>query len=328
MADRISTLDRAYQTGDLSIFPAAVDTKQTLYDVRNLGETKLAQSVTYTGTFLVAADASGFPPDGLIRVGTELMYYGSRTNTVFRGLVRGFAGSRRDAWAVGTAVTNPVGAETHNALKDAVANVQKKLGLAVDPDADSLNGILANLEVKFLSPQPKFRAFPAVGAPPLRVRFQNFSGGPPIRFLWDFGDGTTVVDVNPTHTYQEEGVYTVRMEMISSLGGRGIVTKTDYITVSRNAKLPLFYAESLSGTSEQTAGDAATEFVFVDQTDGDIASRYWIWDDDTNTPETDPDVHTASHVYAKPGTYEPVLLVVYEDTTLHRIPLNDTILVT
>jgi PKD repeat protein len=69
-------------------------------------------------------------------------------------------------------------------------------------------------------------------------------------------------------------------------------------------------------------------FNFVDQTDGDITSRYWIWDDTTNTPELDPDVHTASHVYNKPGEYTPVLLCIFADDSLRRITLTEPIVVT
>jgi PKD repeat protein len=328
VADRLSTLDGGYVTGDLSIFPQAIDTKSTLYEVRNSAETYLTQSVTYGGNFLVVNDASKFAPEGLIRVGTELMYYGSRSSTVFRNLKRGFAGSRRDSWATGTKVGNAVMAETHNALKDAIINIEKNLGTLTDPDPESLNGILNDLEVKLLAPQAKFRAFPLTGAPPLAVHFQNFSGGPPIRFFWNFGDGATSVDVHPTHVYQKEGVYNVTMQMITALGGQGIVTKSGYITVNHNNKLPLFYVEPLAGRSVATAGENATVFNFVDQTDGDIVSRYWIWDDGQNTAENDPDIHAESHVYQNPGIYSPVLLCVFADKSLKRIVLNGSITVT
>lgn len=326
--DRISTLDNGYTTGDLSIFPQATDTKSTLYDVRNGAETHLTQSITYGSVFLVVDDASKFPSEGLVRVGTELMYYGSRSNTIFRNLKRGFAGSRRDGWSSGTTVTNAVMAESHNAIKDAIINIENNLGTLLDPNPDSLNGILSGLEVKFLAPQAKFRGYPLSGAPPLAVHFQNFSGGPPIRFFWTFGDGTTSVEINPTHIYKKEGTYTVSMQMITLLGGQGIVTKTQYITVNHNLKLPLFYVNPLTGKSVATAGSSATTFDFVDQTDGDIASRYWIWDDGENTSELDPDVHSASHVYQNVGTYSPVLLCIFTDGSLKRITLNGDITVT
>lgn len=322
MADRLSTLDDFYQSGDLSIYPESIDTRSTLYEVRNNAETALTQSVTYGGAFLVVEDASRFPPEGLIRVGTELMYYGSRSNTIFRDLKRGFARSRRNVWEKGTKVQNAVMAEAHNALKDAIMNIQANLGTLEDPDPDSLNGLLSDLEVKHLSPQPKFRGYPLSGPPPLAVRFQNFSGGPPIRFFWDFGDGTTAVETNPTHVYQSEGEYTVKLQMITSLGGQGIVTKTEYINVSSSLKPPLFYVDRITGTA------GVTEFNFVDQTDGDIISRYWIWDDGETTEELDPDVHSASHVYQTAGSYSPVLLCVYQNSSLKRITLTETITVT
>jgi len=31
------------------------------------------------------------------------------------------------------------------------------------------------------------------------------------RFLWDFGDGNTSTEVNPTHTYDQEGIYTISL---------------------------------------------------------------------------------------------------------------------
>src|SRR4051812_47666329 len=106
MADRISSLDAGYKTGDLSIYPSGIDTTDTLYTVRNNAETFLTQGLTYSGKFIVVNDATKFPPAGLLRVGTELIYYGARTNTLFQDLKRGFAGSRQNQWPTGTAVGN------------------------------------------------------------------------------------------------------------------------------------------------------------------------------------------------------------------------------
>jgi PKD repeat protein len=321
MADRISTLDAGYRTGDLSVFPFAVDDWSTLYRATNNGEAVLVQSLTYTGKFLVVDDATTLPAQGIVRVGTELVYYGSRNQTVLRDLKRGFAGSGQRPWPIGTPVQASVMAEHHNAVVDAVVNIQNKVGTKETPAADSLNGLLKGLEQKFLSPKPLFHAAPRVGPPPLAVTFQNFSGAPTVRFLWDFGDGGTSVETSPTHTYVSEGTYTVTLNIITSLGGTGVTTKKGYVVVSEKEALPFFYATP-------AVGDTFTQFTFVDQTQGDIASRYWIWDDGTNTPVSDPDEHVATHTYAAPGVYAPNLLVVYTDNTIKRVSLNDSILVT
>ncbi len=320
MADRISTLDLFYRTGDLSIYPSGIDSYDTLYRAMNNAETRLNQSLTHTGKFLVVNDASKFPATGLLRVGSELLYYGSRTATVFKDLKRGFAGSSVRNWPSGTKVQASVMAEHHNAVMDATINIEQNLGLKESPTLTSLNGILSGLEFKFLSPKPFFRATPRKGPPPLEVQFQNFSGAPAIRFLWEFGDGGTSVEVSPTHIYTAPGIYTVRLSMITELGGTGIATKTDYVIVDEAESLPFFYITPL-------IGDTTTEFTFVDQTKGDITSRYWIWDDGTNTTVNDPDEHAATHIYSTPGTYSPNLLLVFADGRLKRIK-SDTVVVT
>ncbi|GGF10391.1 T9SS type B sorting domain-containing protein [Flavobacterium limi] len=50
---------------------------------------------------------------------------------------------------------------------------------------------------------------------------------------WDFGDGTTSIDINPTHTYLTEGNFTVS---VTATGTNGTSTKTKEIVIS---KVPL-----------------------------------------------------------------------------------------
>lgn len=321
MADRVASTDPGYIAGDLSVYPAAVDTADQLYVARNNAETVLSQSLTYSARTVHAADTSAFAPSGLIRVGDEVIYYGSKTAAAFKDLVRPFAGSARGTWPVGTAVLGAVMGEYHNSLVDAVRNLQVTVGEFENPADGSLHAILRQQEERFLAPKPQFRAVPRSGPPPLRVRFQNFSGGAAIRFLWDFGDGAVSSETNPTHTYTAPGTYTVGLNMITDQGATGVASKAGYIVVSDQAGLPFFYATPLAGTT-------STVFSFVDQTAGDIASRNWVWGDGTTTASDDPDVHAATHTYADPGSYQPKLLVVFADGRVQPVSLNDTIEVT
>lgn len=52
-------------------------------------------------------------------------------------------------------------------------------------------------------------------------------------YLWDFGDGTTSVEQNPTHTYANEGTYTVSLIVngLSLCNTADTLIKTDYITI-------------------------------------------------------------------------------------------------
>jgi len=46
---------------------------------------------------------------------------------------------------------------------------------------------------------------------PLQVYFQDLSVGPINEWLYDFGDGNTSTEQNPTHLYAEEAIYEVSL---------------------------------------------------------------------------------------------------------------------
>jgi PKD repeat protein len=77
----------------------------------------------------------------------------------------------------------------------------------------------------------EFSATPTSGPAPLAVTFTNLSTGDWSTVSWNFGDGATSTDSNPSHIYTVPGTYTVSLIVIGS-GGSDIETKTDYIQVS------------------------------------------------------------------------------------------------
>lgn len=349
MSERISSLDVGYTTGLLSIYPEAIDNKESLYEVRNNAETVLKQTISFGSKLIIVKDASSFPPTGILRIGpgrksgnSELIYYAERTGTVFKDLCRGFAGSIRSGWDAGTAVGNAVSAEPHNAIKDALLNIQERAGLDFEPDVASINGILKALETRFLAPKSAFRGFPRSGPPPLTVRFQNFSEGHIIRNFWDFGDGTTSIEKNPCHEYQTEGIFTVKLNVITSDGAQGSFVKSNYIEVSEEKRVPFFYvvlenqfkpaysiatATSLVISGEDPAAEPAN-FQFIDQTDGNIISRFWTFDDgDAQFVTDNPNIHSAEHVYSTPGEFNPSLIVTFADGRLKHITLPEKLTV-
>jgi len=246
---KIASTDLGYETGNLSFFPGAIDLKTDLYIAANNAVTNLKQSLSYNGKIIFVDNNLKFPAKGILRVGpppgergaAELIYYDTKSNGVFKDLIRGFAGSRQNPWPMGSYVSHGVFAEHHNSVKDAIIQIETKLGLKDDPDINSLNGILKLQERRFLSPQARFKASVKNGIAPLQVTFQNFTRGPIAKFLWDFGDGATSAEESPTHTYSEEGIYTVKLNVITLLGGQGITTKFNYITVNNKLRTPFFY---------------------------------------------------------------------------------------
>lgn len=343
MAIKISSLDDGYAPGQLSIYPETYDTEVELYEATNNAETTLTHALPFNGKRILVEDTTKFPSQGLLRLGTppgemgshEIIYYAEKTDKSFSDLIRGFNKTRQNRWPAQTPATSGVMAEHHNALRDAILNIEANLGIKVKPEDESLNDLLIELENKWLVPRPLFRAAPTlIGPPPLTVRFQNFTLGHAVRFLWDFGDGATSTERSPVHTYHNEGHYSVRLDIITQLGGTGYQTKNGYIIVDAEQVTPFFYIvpdeDTPGNLSIETAakeGKLPTKFHFVDQTDGDIAQRYWVFGDTESEQVEDPNKHETTHYYEKPGEYDPSILVVFESTLIKRGYAEEKIIV-
>jgi PKD repeat protein len=77
-----------------------------------------------------------------------------------------------------------------------------------------------------------FTAAPASGAAPLSVHFTDRSDVPAATtHLWDFGDGTTSHEVNPTHVYAAPGGYNVKL-VVTGINGEVEVVKNNVVSVS------------------------------------------------------------------------------------------------
>ncbi|MFT4525824.1 MAG: PKD repeat protein [Bacteroidia bacterium] len=63
-----------------------------------------------------------------------------------------------------------------------------------------------------------FQVLDAVGCDSLAVSFEDLSDPPGTvtTWLWDFGDGETSADENPTHIYQDPGIYDVTLTIVDS----------------------------------------------------------------------------------------------------------------
>jgi PKD repeat protein len=80
-----------------------------------------------------------------------------------------------------------------------------------------------------------FTAFPSSGVAPLTVDFINQSTGYITSWDWDFGDGLTGSEQNPSHTFTELGTYTVSLT-VTGPQGSDTETKTAFIKVSIGLK--------------------------------------------------------------------------------------------
>ena len=67
---------------------------------------------------------------------------------------------------------------------------------------------------------------------PLIVEFTDSSTGDNLTYVWDFGDGQTSIEQNPTHEYTVAGDYTVSLTTTNNYGSD---IRTDMISAASTA---------------------------------------------------------------------------------------------
>jgi PKD repeat protein len=145
-------------------------------------------------------------------------------------------------------------------------------------------------------PNPAFEADDTSGTVPHTVNFTDTSGGIPTSWLWDFGDGATSTQQDPTHTYTSAGVYDVTLTATNAAGSASL-TKPNYITVSPPGTIA-FDAVPTSGAAP------LIDVQFTDQSADNPTA--WAWDFGDGGTST---IQNPTHTYANPGSYDVSLTV-------------------
>ncbi|MCC5920008.1 MAG: PKD domain-containing protein [Cyclobacteriaceae bacterium] len=119
-------------------------------------------------------------------------------------------------------------------------------------------------------------------------------------FQWSFGDGNTSTEENPTHTYEAEGQFTVRL-VASGEGGES--EKELLITVSA---IP---APEAAFSIEQDVDNLVQgqEINFINESTGEIESYEWSFGDASNSTS---DEEKPAFTYEDAGNYTVTLVAV------------------
>ncbi len=70
------------------------------------------------------------------------------------------------------------------------------------------------------------------------ISFTDLSAGNPTSWLWDFGDGNTSTQQNPTHTYTTNGTFTIQLTTTNAFGS-DTETFANYITINTTGGAPI-----------------------------------------------------------------------------------------
>ncbi|MDP3563890.1 MAG: PKD domain-containing protein, partial [Methanoregula sp.] len=124
------------------------------------------------------------------------------------------------------------------------------------------------------------------------VQFTDTSETTPVKWLWDFGDGTNSTEQNPpSHMYRAAGNFTVSLTAWNDMGSDS-ETKTDYIRVNFNKPLN---ADFNATPRIASTGDTIQ---FYDASDSSPNKWYWEFGDGKNTTLRNP-----THAYNVGGNY-------------------------
>ncbi len=129
-------------------------------------------------------------------------------------------------------------------------------------------------------------------------------------YLWDFGDGNTSTEAEPTHTYAAEGVYTVQLHAITSDSCEvhlcDVVFAMDCpVDTFWYGCQAMFYAGYFGNDSIfiWPPADPLT-LTFYDASMGAVQSWNWNFGDGSTSTEQNP-----THTYAASGTYTVTLAI-------------------
>jgi gliding motility-associated-like protein len=150
----------------------------------------------------------------------------------------------------------------------------------------------------YAQPSAQFTSNITSGCVPLIVNFTDQSTGGPTSWFWEFGNGITSNNQNPTATYFNSGFYTVRLT-VTNASGSNTITKTNYISV--------FDKPVVNFTVNDSSGCYPKTLQFTDLTNpGSGTNASWLWDfgDGTFSTQQNP-----SHRYTSGGNFNVTLQV-------------------
>ena len=138
-----------------------------------------------------------------------------------------------------------------------------------------------------------FTSSSSEGIAPTTIEFTNTSAGSITSYLWDFGDGSTSTEANPSHEFTEAGTFTVELTIT---GAGGIANTSETVTIYKTVVADFSHNVS--------SGLVPLEISFTNASIGSYDELLWSFGDGETSSEIDP-----VHIYETVGDYAVSLTV-------------------
>ncbi|HEX8313836.1 MAG TPA: PKD domain-containing protein, partial [Flavisolibacter sp.] len=148
--------------------------------------------------------------------------------------------------------------------------------------------------------------------PPLTVNFSNQSTGG-VNYLWNFGDGNTSTQPNPSHTYTAYGNYTVTLIVTNASGCADTLPRAGFIRIQR----PVI---SFPSFPQLGCVPYTTTFTPAINTLDNVTSYLWNFGDGNTSTQPTP-----THTYPVQGTYNVSLTITTSSGCTEQFSMNSAV---
>ncbi len=147
--------------------------------------------------------------------------------------------------------------------------------------------------------------------PSFTVNFQNATQG--VSYVWNFGDGNTSTEANPSHTYTRYGTYSVQLTATNSAGCVDSVKRNNYIRIEK----PVI---AFPGFPKRGCLPYEASFRANITTLDEVTAYRWDFGDGGTSTEERP-----SHTYTVQGTYLVTLTITTRTGCTETFTLQDAV---
>ncbi|GAB4091611.1 PKD domain-containing protein [Flaviaesturariibacter terrae] len=147
---------------------------------------------------------------------------------------------------------------------------------------------------------------------PLTVNFSSSVSGA-VTYAWNFGDGGTSAQANPSHTYTTTGFFTVTLTVTSANGCTASMSRPGYISVQS----PQI---SISGLPKSGCAPITIEPVPTVQTNEPVTTWAWTFGDGNSSNLQNP-----THTYPATGSYTVTLTVTTSSGCTNTFTMNNAV---